>query len=47
MILAVAAMPWEMENLVNELFASSDVNHSPDGKTVIAILSQTEIDHLF
>ena len=49
-----AAIPYgqvlgnrEMENLVNELFASSDVNHSPDGKTIIAILSQTEIDHLF
>lgn len=49
-----AAIPYgqvlgnkEMENLVNELFASSDVNHSPDGKTITAILSQSEIDHLF
>lgn len=49
-----AAIPYgqvlgdkEMENLVNELFASSDVNHSPDGKTITAILAQTEIDHLF
>ena len=37
----------EMENLVNELFASSDVNHAPDGKTIIAILSQNEIEQLF
>ncbi len=49
-----AAIPYgqvlsnkEMENLVNELFASSNVNYAPDGKTVIAILSQNEIDHLF
>ena len=49
-----AAIPYgqvlsnkEMENLVNELFASSNVNYAPDGKTIIAILSQSEIDHLF
>lgn len=49
-----AAIPYgqvldskEMENLVNELFASTNVNYAPDGKTIIAILSQGEIDHLF
>lgn len=49
-----AAIPYgqvlsnkEMEELVNELFASSNVNYTPDGKTIIAILSQNEIDHLF
>ena len=49
-----AAIPYgqvlnnkEMENLVNELFASANVNYAPDGKTIIAILSQTEIEHLF
>ena len=49
-----AAIPYgqvlnnkEMENLVNELFASANVNYAPDGKTIIAILSQTDIDHLF
>lgn len=49
-----AAIPYgqvlgnkEMENLVNELFASTNVNYAPDGKTIISILSQSEIDHLF
>lgn len=49
-----AAIPYgqvlsnrEMENLFNELFASSNVNYTPDGKTIIAILSQGEIEHLF
>lgn len=49
-----AAIPYgqvldskEMENLVNELFASTNVNYAPDGKTIIAILSQGDIDHLF
>lgn len=49
-----AAIPYgqvlgnaEMEDLVNELFACSNVNHTPDGKPVISILKQQDIDHLF
>lgn len=49
-----AALPYgqvlgnqEMENLVNELFASSNVNYAPDGKKIIAILKQTDIDSMF
>ncbi|MDE6355141.1 MAG: DNA mismatch repair endonuclease MutL [Prevotella sp.] len=36
----------EMENIVNELFACSNVNYTPDGKSVICILPQREIEHL-
>lgn len=36
----------EMENLVNELFACSNVNYTPDGKPVICILPQQEIEKL-
>ena len=36
----------EMENLVNELFACSNVNYTPDGKNVLCILRQQEIEHL-
>lgn len=48
-----AAIPYgqvldnvEMESLVNELFACSNVNYTPDGKTVISILPQREIEQL-
>lgn len=48
-----AAIPYgqvlgneEMENLVNGLFACENVNYSPDGKTVLCILQQEEIEHL-
>ena len=37
----------EMENLVNRLFACSNVNLTPDGKTVTCILRQEEIERLF
>lgn len=37
----------EMENLINELFACSNVNYTPDGKPIIAILPQREIEQLF
>jgi len=33
----------EMENLVNRLFASSNVNLTPDGKTILCILPEREI----
>ena len=36
----------EMENLVNELFACSNVNYTPDGRTILAILPQHDIEHL-
>lgn len=49
-----AAIPYgqvldnaEMENIVNELFACSNVNYTPDGKSVICILKQQEIERLF
>lgn len=37
----------EMENLINELFACSNVNYTPDGKSIITILRQDEIERLF
>ena len=48
-----AAIPYgqilgndEMECLVNDLFACSNVNYTPDGKTVLCILPQSDIEHL-
>ncbi len=48
-----AAIPYgqvlsneEMENLINRLFACSNVNTTPDGKKVLGILQQGEIDLL-
>lgn len=49
-----AAIPYgqvldnaEMENIVNQLFTCSNVNYTPDGKPVIGMLKQQEIDSLF
>lgn len=49
-----AAIPYgqvlgnsEMESLVNELFACSNVNYAPNGKPVICIFKQQEIERLF
>ncbi len=36
----------EMENIVNNLFASSNVNYTPEGKSILCILPQQEIEHL-
>ncbi|MCR4959660.1 MAG: DNA mismatch repair endonuclease MutL [Prevotella sp.] len=36
----------EMERLVNELFACSNANYTPDGQSVLAILPQADIDQL-
>ena len=36
----------EMDTLVNHLFACSDVNHTPDGKTILSILPQQNIERL-
>ena len=49
-----AAIPYgqvlsneEMENLMNELFACSNVNYTPDGKTILYILPQGDIEGAF
>ena len=36
----------EMEALVNGLFACSNVNYTPDGKAILCILPQREIEQL-
>ena len=36
----------EMEHLINQLFACENVNYTPDGKTILAILPQCDIDKL-
>ena len=36
----------EMDTLVNHLFACCDVNHTPDGKTILSILPQEDIERL-
>ena len=36
----------EMESVVNELFACSNVNYTPDGKTILCIMPQREIEQL-
>ena len=36
----------EMENIVNDLFACSNFNYTPDGKRVLTLLRQTEIERL-
>jgi DNA mismatch repair protein MutL len=48
-----AAVPYgqvlnndEMENLVNALFACSNVNYTPDGKLILGILPQHDIEEL-
>lgn len=36
----------EMENIVNDLFASTNVNYTPEGNNILCILPQSEIEHL-
>lgn len=36
----------EMENIVNGLFACSNVNYTPDGKNILTIFKQSDIEHL-
>ena len=36
----------EMERIVNELFACSNVNYTPDGHTILSILPQHDIEQL-
>ena len=49
-----AAIPYgqvlsndEMDDLVNQLFACQNVNYTPDGKTILTILPQQDIDNRF
>ena len=37
----------EMDNIVNGLFACQNVNYTPDGKAILSILKQQEIERLF
>ena len=48
-----AAIPYgqilsneEMENIVNELFSCTNVNYTPDGKAILCILPQGDIEQL-
>lgn len=48
-----AAIPYgqvlsneEMETIINDLFTCSNVNHTPDGKAILCILPQTDIEQL-
>ena len=36
----------EMEGIINQLFACGNVNYTPDGKPILYILRQQEIEHL-
>ena len=36
----------EMESIINQLFACSNVNYTPDGRAILCILPQTDIEHL-
>ena len=36
----------EMERIVNELFACSNVNYTPDGKAILSILPQSDIEQM-
>lgn len=37
----------EMENIVNSLFACSNFSYTPDGKKILTILRQTDLEQLF
>jgi DNA mismatch repair protein MutL len=48
-----AAIPYgqllnneEIENIINHLFSCSNVNYTPDGKAILCILPQTDIEQL-
>ena len=48
-----AAIPYgqvltnnEMESVINALFSCSNVNYTPDGKAILCILPQTDIEQL-
>jgi DNA mismatch repair protein MutL len=37
----------EMERVVNELFACSNANYTPDGRPILSILPQQDIERFF
>ena len=37
----------EMNNLVDELFAVSTPNYTPDGKVVLSVLKEDDLEKLF
>ena len=39
--------PLEMQDLVAQLFATATPNYTPDGRPVLAIIPQENIDKLF
>ena len=48
-----AAIPYgqiltndEIESIINDLFSCSNVNYTPDGKAILCILPQGDIEHL-
>jgi DNA mismatch repair protein MutL len=36
----------EMDSITNQLFACTNVNYTPDGRAILAILPQLDIEHL-
>lgn len=49
-----AAIPYgqvlnndEMENIVNQLFTSTNINYAPDGKKIVETMKQEDIERLF
>lgn len=46
-VMGQALSPAEMENLIADLFQSTNPNLTPDGKTIVTILSQDEIESRF
>lgn len=36
----------EMENIVNQLFACTNVNYTPNGKPILTILKQSDIERM-
>lgn len=49
-----AAIPYgqvlnndEMENIVNQLFTSTNINYAPDGKKIVETMRQEDIERLF
>ena len=37
----------EMDNLVDSLFSASTPNYTPDGKKVLAVLKEEDIENMF
>ena len=39
--------PEEMAHLITALFQCSNVNYTPDGRTILSVITQKEIDARF